>query len=509
MKKVLLFTVLAILLLTTNLFAETYVSGTIVSETWNSAGSPYYVEGDIFVAGLTIGPGVRIEFLDDYVFEVAGVLTAIGTEYDQILFTPADTNVDGWQGIFFNYSSPGSIVAYCMIDGSVNGGVRVVNSLPSLENCTISNNAAYQGGGVNIDLTSLSLGDELLVKDCVFSGNTSSNHGGGIRADLGSATLRFQACSISGNTSNPSHVNGNFVGGGIYSTAGEGSLVLDNCLISENTSYSKCSSWGCSVTNRGGGIYTNGNIHLTDSIVRGNYSCAIDNAAGGYEHNYSYGGGIYQNAGVLTATNCIIDHNRGNLAGTNPYPHGSGLYTNSGSTDIRNCTIAYNENEGIRRNAGTVNVVNSILYFNASSQAAGTVNITYSDVQDGYVGDGNISFNPILNGCLQILPGSQCIDAGNPDSQHNDVCLPPSLGGVRNDMGAHGGPGACQWAYCKGDFDKDCDIDGSDLAVFAADFGRTDCTGDCEGDFDSDNDVDGSDLAVFAANFGKTDCCPK
>ena len=61
---------------------------------------------------------------------------------------------------------------------------------------------------------------------------------------------------------------------------------------------------------------------------------------------------------------------------------------------------------------------------------------------------------------------------------------------------------------CKGDFDDDGDVDGSDLAVFAADFGRTDCgTGDpCEGDFDVDGDVDGSDLAVFAADFGRTDC---
>jgi hypothetical protein len=61
---------------------------------------------------------------------------------------------------------------------------------------------------------------------------------------------------------------------------------------------------------------------------------------------------------------------------------------------------------------------------------------------------------------------------------------------------------------CKGDFEPDGDVDGSDLSVFAADFGRTDCvTGDpCEGDFDSDNDVDGSDLAVFAADFGRTDC---
>ena len=65
-------------------------------------------------------------------------------------------------------------------------------------------------------------------------------------------------------------------------------------------------------------------------------------------------------------------------------------------------------------------------------------------------------------------------------------------------------------AQCGGDFDRDRDVDGSDLAVFAADFGRTNCCESelpsCEGDFDSDCDVDGSDLAVFAADFGRTDC---
>ena len=58
----------------------------------------------------------------------------------------------------------------------------------------------------------------------------------------------------------------------------------------------------------------------------------------------------------------------------------------------------------------------------------------------------------------------------------------------------------------EGDFDQDGDVDGSDLAVFAADFGRTDCDqGElCEGDFDKDRDVDGSDLAIFAVSFGRT-----
>lgn len=59
---------------------------------------------------------------------------------------------------------------------------------------------------------------------------------------------------------------------------------------------------------------------------------------------------------------------------------------------------------------------------------------------------------------------------------------------------------------CNGDFDTDGDVDGTDLATFAADFGRTDCAADCEGDFNGDNDVDGSDLATFATDFGRTNC---
>lgn len=63
---------------------------------------------------------------------------------------------------------------------------------------------------------------------------------------------------------------------------------------------------------------------------------------------------------------------------------------------------------------------------------------------------------------------------------------------------------------CEGDFDGDGGVDGADLAVFAAEFGRTNCcepdTEKCAGDFDADCDVDGGDLSVFAADFGRSDC---
>lgn len=61
---------------------------------------------------------------------------------------------------------------------------------------------------------------------------------------------------------------------------------------------------------------------------------------------------------------------------------------------------------------------------------------------------------------------------------------------------------------CVGSFDNDSDKDGSDLAMFIADFGRTDCdVGDpCVGDLDGDSDVDEYDLSAFASGFGITDC---
>lgn len=61
---------------------------------------------------------------------------------------------------------------------------------------------------------------------------------------------------------------------------------------------------------------------------------------------------------------------------------------------------------------------------------------------------------------------------------------------------------------CSGDFAGDGNVDESDLALFAPDFGRSDCDqGDaCAGDLNCDRDMDGSDLAMFIADFGRTDC---
>ena len=477
--------VLAVLLSTTNLFADcppectTCVSGMIVGETWTEAGSPYCVEGDILVAGLIIEPGVRVEFLGDYVFEVAGILTVAGTKTEPVVFTRAETNEEGWQGIYFNYSAPGSQLAYAVIEGSINSGINIINSNPIIENCIIQNNTGTNGGGIYISTTT-EPAYELIIKNCKVRSNGSNStiaNGGGIHADIQTGLLK-----------------------------------LTNCKIDSNTGYSY--AWGANCITKGGGIYASGNIKLENCYIINNIVKAVT------EHpNYWYdacprGGGIYFEGGELTMTNCIITNNTWVTGGYHyrSYPQGGGIYIETGTSNIVNCTVAYNDQEGLRRGGGTVDIVNSIFWENILSEIAGTATVTYSDVQDGYTGEGNINYNPIFDTCgpLQIVVGSQCIDAGNPDSQYNDVCFPPSLGTERNDMGAHGGPGACGWpddCPCDLNYDGKCDM--QDWLKFGEEWGHTDCNElgvECECDLNGDGNCDMQDWLCFGEDWGRTDC---
>jgi len=88
----------------------------------------------------------------------------------------------------------------------------------------------------------------------------------------------------------------------------------------------------------------------------------------------------------------------------------------------------------------------------------------------------------------------------------NDNC-PSVANNNQIDTNGDGTGDACP-RDCIADFDNDGDVDGTDAAIFGADFGATTCLSGtvCEGDFDLDGDVDGRDSSVFSADFGRTDC---
>jgi hypothetical protein len=91
---------------------------------------------------------------------------------------------------------------------------------------------------------------------------------------------------------------------------------------------------------------------------------------------------------------------------------------------------------------GTTTLVNSILWGNTATTAPqlyGSPTVTYSCVQGGYTGTGNISSDPLFvnaaAGDLRLSGTSPCIDAGNPAS---DYSLEPEPDGGRINMGAYG-----------------------------------------------------------------------
>jgi len=86
-------------------FAQTSLSGGIYnSETWNLAGSPYTVTGNLVVfdgVEINVEPGVVVQFNQGASLEMRGKLTAIGTEVDSIYFTSslATPIMNSWGGI--------------------------------------------------------------------------------------------------------------------------------------------------------------------------------------------------------------------------------------------------------------------------------------------------------------------------------------------------------------------------------------------------------------------------
>ncbi len=122
----------------------------------------------------------------------------------------------------------------------------------------------------------------------------------------------------------------------------------------------------------------------------------------------------------------------------------------SGAT-LTNCTIVRNGQAGVA--GGTPTIANCIIYFNGVSITGTPAGVTYSDIQGGWPGQGNIDADPRLSADdhLKSTAGrwdpltrdwvrddvtSPCIDAGDPSLPVLDE---PAPNGGRINMGACGG----------------------------------------------------------------------
>jgi len=399
--------------------------GLVDGEIWTVDGSPYCVTGDIRVSLLTIEPGVEVLVDGAYEVKVLSTITAIGTEANPILFSakaPAPPINQRWKGIKFQNTPPGSEFTHTIIEYSNDSGITLTDS------------------------------NTLIINNSIIRNNTSPQNGGGINALLLTGqTLEIRDSIFENNTANPNYERLNASGGAVY-VKGDSQIIGSYFRGNFTHAYTIYTSSGRYA--RGGAIWTEqGLCEITASSFIDN-GCTMTAHYQTPDWSYPFGGAIIQYSGSMILKNSLFAGNTLSSRRRVDY-RGSAVYVQSTDlTTIENCTLVYNTNaQAIHIQNGEANLDNSIVFFNYNSgeQIYGSVIATYSDIQGGYDGEGNINLNPAFVGTgyessdFELAVGSPAIDAGNPDTAYDDVCFPPSHDAVTNDMGAYGGPLACDW----------------------------------------------------------------
>jgi len=188
----------------------------------------------------------------------------------------------------------------------------------------------------------------------------------------------------------------------------------------------------------GAGIYSNETeLEISGSFIQNNIASADLNGGSGI------GGGVFS-SGPASSSNLIIINSviEGNQADS-----GAGIVSGSfGNFSVINSTITRNtantQGGGIQADNiySDSKVINSILYFNSPNEIWGNPIISYSNIQGGYEGEGNINADPLFagNNDYHLRLESPCIDSGtNIGAPNTDIEGTKRPLGKGYDMGAY------------------------------------------------------------------------
>jgi predicted outer membrane repeat protein len=364
-------------------------------------------------------------------------------------------NSAGYGGAIHNENSNPAITN-CTFSGNsagYGGAIHNENSSPAITNCTFSSNSGYYGGAIyNKD------NSNPVIANCAFTGNSAEQDGGVIYNYGGNPAITN--CTFSNNLASQA-------GGVIYN---EGNKLISNCTFTGNSAeyggaiYKSKLISNCTFTGNSaecGGAICNwkgcpANSAITSCTFIGNSAVsggAIWDTPATTNCTFT-GNSAEQNGGAICGGNSSVITNctfTGNSANRN----GGAVHNFSvGNPVMTNCTFSSNsaENQGgamFNDSRSNSTVTNSILWANEPQEIfddeySNTI-ITYSDVQGGWDGLGNIDINPLFvdpcNGDYHLYEDSPCIDAGDPNyaagPNETDLDGNPRVAGGIIDMGAY------------------------------------------------------------------------
>jgi predicted outer membrane repeat protein len=297
-------------------------------------------------------------------------------------------------------------------------GGAIFNSAeaPSISNCSFIGNQAYDGGAIYNDF-----GAAPVISSCEFLSNTAAYAGGAIAALTGDPVI--SSCRFDQNIADQ-------FGGGIAFLDDSQALVSDSVftanhapeggalVVNESSVTVSDSHFSMGTANFGGAISSYTSSLLT--VDRATFSSNTSAVSGGaldcrydspelrdcvFAGNRAPVGGAAWFQGTVDAvvTSSVFAANRATDAVAG---HGGGVaVSENGDAALTNCSFTANQAAGaggaIRCEASSqVELVNSIAWNDVpgeiSDETLGVTTVSYSDVQGGVAGDGNLDSDPLF-----------------------------------------------------------------------------------------------------------------